>query len=312
MSHAFAAASTGASRFISTEDISARTAWRSLPAVFAIALGLAASVSWGVGDFLGGLQSRRMPAVAVVLGSQLAGLALVAVIIAIRGTAPPGGDFLLYAATSSIGGIVGLTAFYRALSIGSMGVVAPLSSTAAIIPLAVGLAGGDSLNALQATGIALAIAGVVLASREAGDEAKASTAVARGAGLALISAVGFGFFFVMIAKASDADVMWAVCVNRTVSALLLSAALLVTRPPIGLKLRDMRILGVIGVLDTGANGLFALASTKGLVSVVSVLASLYPIVTVVLARVVLKERLHAIQRIGAVAALAGVALISAG
>jgi drug/metabolite transporter (DMT)-like permease len=281
-------------------------------AVFAIALGLAASLSWGVGDFLGGLQSRRLPVVAVVLGSQLAGLALVVVIVAIRGKALPGGDFVPYAAASSVGGIIGLTAFYKALSIGAMGVVAPLSSTAAVIPLVVGLASGDSLSALQATGIALAISGVVLASREASDEAKGSTAVAKGAGYALVSAVGFGCFFVAIAHASDADVMWAVCVNRAVSALLLTAALLVTRPRLGLKLGDMRILVLIGVLDTGANGFFALASTKGLVSVVAVLASLYPIVTVILARFVLHERLRAVQRFGAAAALAGVALISAG
>jgi drug/metabolite transporter (DMT)-like permease len=280
--------------------------------VFAIALGLAASLSWGVADFLGGIQSRRMPVVAVVLGSQLAGLALVVVIVAIRGKPLPGGDFTLYAAASSVGGIVGLTAFYKALSIGAMGVVAPLSSTAAVIPLVVGLATGDSLSALQAGGVALAISGVVLASREAGDEAKGSTAVAKGAGYALVSALGFGWFFVAIAHASDADVMWAVCVNRTVSALLLTAALLVTRPRLGLKVADMRVLVVVGVLDTGANGFFALASTKGLISVVSVLASLYPIATVVLARVVLHERLQAIQRVGAAAALAGVALISAG
>jgi drug/metabolite transporter (DMT)-like permease len=280
--------------------------------MFAIALGLAASLSWGVGDFLGGLQSRRMPVVAVVLGSQLAGLALAVVVVAIRGTAPPGGDFLPYAAASSVGGIVGLTAFYKALSIGAMGVVAPLSSTAAVIPLVVGLATGDSLTALQAAGIALAIAGVVLASREASDEAKGSAAVAKGAGYALVSAVGFGFFFLAMAHASDDDVLWAVCVNRTVSTLLLTAALLITRPTLGLKLKDMRVLAVVGVLDIAANWFFAVASTKGLVSVVAVLASLYPIVTVVLARVVLHERLRAIQRIGAAAALAGVALISAG
>jgi drug/metabolite transporter (DMT)-like permease len=280
--------------------------------VFAIALGLAASLSWGVADFLGGIQSRRMPVVAVVLGSQLAGLALGAVVVAVRGSAPPGGDFVLYAAASSVGGIVGLTAFYKALSIGAMGVVAPLSSTAAVIPLVVGLASGDSLTALQASGIALAIAGVVLASREASDEAKGSAAVAKGAGFALISALGFGFFFVAIDRASDADVLWAVCVNRTVSVLLLSAALVVTRPAVGLKLTDMRVLALVGVLDIAANGFFAVASTKGLVSIVAVLASLYPIVTVVLARVVLHERLHAIQRIGAAAALAGVALISVG
>jgi len=280
--------------------------------VFPIALGLAASLSWGVADFLGGIQSRRMPVVAVVLGSQITGLALVVTIVAIRGTGPPGGDFLPYAAASSVGGIIGLTSFYKALSIGAMGVVAPLSSTAAVIPLVVGLATGDELSALQGAGIALAVTGVVLASREAGDEAKGSTAVAAGAGFALLSAIGFGCFFVAMDRASNADVLWAVCVSRTVSVRLLALALLVTRPRLGLRVADMRILALVGVLDIAANGFFAVASTKGLVSVVAVLASLYPIVTVVLARVVLKERLHAVQRIGAAAALAGVALISAG
>src|SRR4051794_41648042 len=99
-------------------------------AVFAIVLGLAASVSWGVGDFLGGLQSRRMPVVAVVLGSQLAGLALVAVIVAVRGTPPPGGDFLLYAASSSIGGVVGPPPFFTGPSVVPVGSGGAPSSSA--------------------------------------------------------------------------------------------------------------------------------------------------------------------------------------
>jgi drug/metabolite transporter (DMT)-like permease len=278
--------------------------------VVAIALGLAASLSWGVADFIGGIQSRRMPVVAVVLGSQLAGLTLVATIVAIRGQPLPGGDFILYAALSSVGGIVGLTSFYKALSIGAMGVVAPLSSTAAAIPLVVGIATGDRPSAVQGVGVALAVFGVVLASREVDEEAKGS--VSAGAGFALLSAVGFGCFFLAMDKASDADVLWAVCVNRTVSVLLLGAALLVIRPPVGLRLTDMRTLAIVGVLDIAANAFFAIASTKGLVSVVAVLASLYPVITVVLARVVLGERLRAVQRLGAVVALAGVALISAG
>jgi drug/metabolite transporter (DMT)-like permease len=280
--------------------------------VVAIALGLAASLSWGVADFLGGIQSRRMPVVAVVLGSQLAGLALAAMVVLIRGEAPPGGDFALYAALSSVGGIVGLTAFYKALSIGAMGVVAPLSSTAAVIPVAVGVATGDRPSTLQAVGVAVAIAGVILASREAGEEARDSRAVSRGAGFALISAVGFGCFFLAIDRASDGDVLWAVTVNRTVSVSLLGLALLATRPKLGIKPADMRTLAIVGVLDIAANGLFALAATKGLVSVVAVLSSLYPVMTVILARYVLKERLARIQRLGAFAALAGVALISAG
>ncbi len=280
--------------------------------MIAIILGLAASLSWGVADFFGGLQSRRMPVVAVVLGSQLSGLVLVVTVVAIRGEAPPGGDFALYAALSSVAGIVGLTAFYQALSIGSMGVVAPLSSTAAVIPVIVGIATGDRPSALQGAGVALAIGGVVLASREAGDEAGSSRAVSAGAGLALLSALGFGLFFLAIDRASDADVLWAVCVNRAVSAALLGAALIAIRPPMSLRGGDLRILAMVGVLDITANGLFAVASTMGLVSVVAVLSSLYPVMTVVLARFVLGERLRPIQRAGAAAALAGVALISAG
>jgi drug/metabolite transporter (DMT)-like permease len=281
----------------------------SLRRVLAIALGIAASLSWGVADFFGGIQSRRMPVVAVVLGSQLAGLVLIAAIVAVRGKAIPGGDFVLYAALSSVAGIVGLTSFYKGLSVGAMGVVAPLSSLAAAIPLVVGIATGDRPSTVQAAGVAVAIVGVLLASREAGEHGGRN--VAKGAGFALISAVGFGCFFLAIDKASDSDVLWAVCVNRTVSVLLLGLALLATRPKLDLHTADMRTLALVGVLDILANGFFALAATKGLVSVVAVLASLYPVITVVLARVVLKERLRASQRVGAALALAGVALISA-
>ena len=280
--------------------------------MFAIALGLAASATWGVADFIGGLQARRMPVVAVVLGSQLAGLALVGLAVAIRGEPPPSGDFAIYAALSSVGGIVGLTAFYRALSIGPMGVVAPLSSTAAAIPVIVGVATGDNPSKLQTLGLVVAVIGVALASREAEEEARGSRRVSAGVGLALVSAVGFGCFFLLIDRASDADVLWAVTVNRTVSVTLLGLALLAIRPAIGLRLANMGMLAIAGSLDVGANGLFALAATQGLVSIVAVTASLYPIMTVVLARVVLKERLRAIQRVGAATALLGVVLISAG
>jgi drug/metabolite transporter (DMT)-like permease len=281
--------------------------------VIAIVLGLGASLSWGVADFIGGIQSRRLPVVAVVLASQLSGLVLALVIVAIRGKAPPGGDWPIYAALSSIGGIVGLTTFYRALSIGAMGVVAPLSSTGAVIPVVVGIAGGDRPSMLQGAGLGLALAGVALAAREAGDEAAESGPVSKGAGLALLSAAGFGCFFIAMDRASNADVLWAVTVNRALSVSLLGAALvLVVRPKLHLVARDLRTLAVVGTLDITANGLFALAATKGLVSVVAVLSSLYPVVTVVLARFVLGERLHRVQRLGAAVALLGVALISGG
>ena len=281
--------------------------------MIAVLFGLLAGLTWGLADFIGGIQSRRLPAVTVVLFSQFAGLLLVVAVVAIRGTAAPGGDFVVYGAISSLGGMVVLIAFYRALSIGAMGVVAPLASLAAVIPLVVGIATGERPSALQAVGVAVAIIGVVLASREASEKAEKSPTVAKGVGLALVAAVGFGTFLVAIDRASDSDVLWAVLVNRTCSVTLLGTAVLaLRRATLGVSMHDARMLAIVGILDIGANASFAYASTQGLVSVVAVLGSLYPVTTVLLARFVLHERLHALQRAGAVTALLGVALISAG
>ena len=280
--------------------------------MLAVGLGLASSVAWGISDFLAGIRSRRLPLLTVLFASQLAGLIAIVAIVVGRGEGAPGGDFALFAALSSLAGLVGLGSFYRGLAIGAMGVVAPVSATAAIIPVVFGIASGDRPTLVQGAGVALAVAGVALASREASDEARAHGQLATGVGLALISAVGFGLFFVTIDLASDADVYWVLLVNRITGVSLLTAAVLIARPALGMSGADGRVLVLVGLLDMAANAMFAVASTKGLVSVVAVLASLYPVTTILLARLVLRERLHALQRAGAVGALAGVALISAG
>ncbi|MGH2980325.1 MAG: EamA family transporter, partial [Solirubrobacterales bacterium] len=131
----------------------------------ALLLAFASSVAWGAGDFLGGLKSRRLPVLNVLVASQLTGLVLIGAYVAIRAEGPPGGDLALWAPLSGIAGAVGLAAFYRGLAVGNMGVVAPISATAAIVPLAVGVAGGDRPAELQYVGIALALVGIVLASR---------------------------------------------------------------------------------------------------------------------------------------------------
>src|SRR5437764_6563863 len=161
----------------------------------AIALALVSSVSWGVGDFLGGLKSRSLPLLNVIVGSQVTGLLLVATFVAVRGDGPPGGDFAIFAALSAVAGVGGLAAFYRGLAIGNMGIVAPISACAAVVPLAVGIATGDRPGTLQAVGLCLALAGVVLASREEVVGERAHRRTARGTGLAMLSALGFGFFF---------------------------------------------------------------------------------------------------------------------
>jgi drug/metabolite transporter (DMT)-like permease len=276
--------------------------------LIALVLGFGSSVSWGVADFLGGLQSRRLPLLNVLVGSQLSGLVLIGAIVAVRGEAPPGGDFAVFAALSGLAGVTGLAAFYRGLAVGNMGVVAPISATAAVIPLAIGIATGDRPSTVESAGLALALAGVVLASREEVGGGR----VARGAGMAIVSAIGFGFFFAAIDRASDGDVLWAILVNRLTGVSLLIAAALVLRPPIAVGRADLPLLALIGALDITANTMFAVASTKGLISLVAVLGSLYPITTIALARVVLGERPHRVAQVGIVAALGGVVLIAAG
>jgi drug/metabolite transporter (DMT)-like permease len=278
----------------------------------AAALALASSLAWGFADFFGGLQSRKRPLLAVLVVGQTAGLALIALVVLARGEGvPEAGTWVLWAMGGGIVGIVGLAAFYRGLATGNMGVVAPISSAAAIVPLVVGLAMGERPSALQGVGVVLAIGGVTLASLEHGGHVTGGGRIATGAGLAIVAALGFGGFFVATDQASDVDPVWTILFARVASASVMWCAALATRTKLP-EARALPALAVIGVLDTGANLLFALASTLGLVSVVAVLASVYPVVTVLLARIVLGERLHALQRVGAVGALAGAAVISVG
>jgi uncharacterized membrane protein len=277
--------------------------------VLAVVLALGASVAWGAGDFLGGRTSRSLHVLTVLAISMVAGLAAVAVWAVLSGDAVPGAADLASAAGAGIAGAAGLAALYRGMAIGAMGIVAPISALSPVVPLVVGLARGERPSALQFFGIAVALGGVLLVSRE---PAGVGRRTAAGTGLALLAATGFGLYFVLLDDAADASVPWAVTAARTTSvALAIPVALLV-----GATLRPSRAalpaLVAIGLFDVGANVLFGLATTRGLLSVVSVLAALYPVVTVLLARLVLGERLGPVQRAGGAAALAGAALIAAG
>jgi drug/metabolite transporter (DMT)-like permease len=274
-------------------------------------LALAASLSWGVGDFLAGLRSRKLQVLTVLVVSQAAGLTALGALVAVRGEGPPAARYLLYAALAGIAGAVGLAALYRGLAVGSMGVVAPISATAAVIPVVAGLVTGERPSAAQGAGIGLALAGVVLASRERSSDG-GGRRVAEGVGLALVAAVSFGLLLVALGAASDADASWATFAMRSTSFTLLAATAVVVRPNLSLGRDDLAVLALIGVLDAAGNALFALATTEGLLSVVAVLAQLYPVVTVILARVILGERISRPQQVGVIAAFAGVALITAG
>ena len=278
----------------------------------ALALALTASALWGLADFLGGLYSRRMSAILVLLVSQATGLAGAIALALALGAGAPDARVLAGGALAGVGTAVGLAAFYRALAVGTMSIVAPITATGAAIPVLVGFVLGEVPSALQGAGMAIAVVGVVMASRAADQPGKSGGAGDRGVGLALLAALGIGLGLVGLDAAAESGVLWAVIVTRTVAGSALVLAVLATRTAMRIGARDLPALALIGALDAGAVGMLALATTTGLLGVVSVLGSLYPVSTVVLAQLVLRERLSAVQAIGVAAALAGVLLIAAG
>jgi drug/metabolite transporter (DMT)-like permease len=279
--------------------------------VVSVLLALAASISWGVSDFLGGLNSRYLAVASVMLVSQTVGLALLLPLALLHGWPAFDAPSYGFAMAASVAGLAGIAAMYRGMAVGSISIVAPISATGAVVPVLFGLLRGERATPLQMLGMGLALVGVVLASRAAdGTGSDRSSRMARGVGFAVIAALGFGGFFVLIHEASTHDVLWAGTIQRLTGVCVVLVVVLVQRPSLAVGWRRVPGLVVVGVLDTGANVLYAYASTTGLVSLAAVLASLFPVVTVILARVVLRERLSASQAIGVVGALAGVALIT--
>jgi drug/metabolite transporter (DMT)-like permease len=276
-----------------------------------VVLALAASLSWGIADFCGGLGARRIQVVWVLLVSQLAGLALIGTIALVTEPHTPAAHDLAWGVFAGVTGAVGLAAFYRALAIGTMGVVGPISATCAIVPVAYGLSRGERPSALQAVGISAAVIGVIAASFEP-LPAGAGRRLAAGVGFSLVAALGFGGTLLGINRASQAGVVWGTLTLRlTVVPIVLVAALIIRPSPANLR-PLVPLLIAAGLFDTGANLLYGASSRHGLISVVSVLGTLYPIVLVGLGYVLLKERISRPQLAGVALALAGVALISAG
>ena len=275
----------------------------------AIFLALGASLSYGVGDFLGGLTSRRAHVLAVLSISLAAGAAAVTVWVVLAAEPFLGFGAALAAVAAGSCGVLGLAGLYRGMAIGAMGVVAPISGVAAAIPFAVGIARGERPSLLQVVGALVALVGLALVSRSSGE---LGVRIATGVGLALVAAFGFGLYFVFLDIAADDSAPWAVLVARLASTTLALVATLVAGVSLALPRGLLLPVLAVGLCDAGANVLFALATTRGLVSVVSVLTSLYPVIPVALAALLLRERLGRVQLSGAAAVLAGAALIAAG
>jgi drug/metabolite transporter (DMT)-like permease len=279
---------------------------------------LATSLLWGLADFGGGLLTRRTPALTVVVTSQsIAALVLGAIVLATGGWSAAGPQ-LWFAVAAGLVGPVALLSFYKALALGPMGVVSPLGSLAVAVPIGVGLFLGERPGLLQIAGIAVAVAGVVLAG---GPQLRGAPVQRQAILLTLIAAAGFGTVFALIAEASSSvtGLFLALFVQRVTNVVTGGAALAVSvrrgtpaLPEGGFPWVSLPALAFVGLADVAANGTYSVAAQHGPVTVAAVLASLYPVVTALAARGVLRERLRAVQGAGAALALVGTVLLATG
>jgi drug/metabolite transporter (DMT)-like permease len=275
----------------------------------AVVLALASALVYGAADFCGGMASRRATAFVVVALSQAAGLVALLAGLPVVGGSPTGAD-LAWGAAAGLAGSGGLVLFYRALAAGVMSVVAPVTAlTAAAVPVLVGLVLGERLAPWAAVGIALALVAVVLVAAEGG---LPTLRTARSAGLlpALAAGLGFGVFFVLLDRTSPESTLWPLLASRSVSVVLVLVLGLAVRASLRIHGRTTMLVVLAGVLDMAANALFLVATQQGQLAITGVLASLYPVSTVVLAQLVLRERLVRVQVAGLATAAVAVVLIS--
>jgi drug/metabolite transporter (DMT)-like permease len=273
-------------------------------------ISLASALSWGVSDFLGGLQSRRLPVLAVLAVSQPVGLLLILILIPLTGADPIPAGKLGIAFAAGAASLGGLGAFYAAMAMGTVSVVAPIAALGVVVPVVVGLAEGQAPGAIQLAGLVPAMAGVVILSYEENPEH--AEVARRSIVLAIVAGLGFGIFFTGLDAAATDRPGWAILAVRVGGVSTVAAALLVSRPRFDGVPAAFPVLIAIGVFDVLANALFAVASTRGVLPVVAVGGSMYPAFTVALAHGVLGERLAAVQWAGVALALLGVGMIAAG
>ncbi len=262
-----------------------------------VLLALCSAATYGVGDFFGGLAAKRAAAAAVLLWSHVAGLVLVVAAAFVVSGQVTVGDVAI-GALGGLGGALGVGLLYRALAIGPMSAVAPVTALlAAAVPIVAGIVDGERPGASAAIGMVGALGAIVLVSAEGGGSLRPSDL--RGVLMALGAGLGFGLFFVALSHTGDDSGLWPIVGARLASVSVVGALALTGRVSAALEGGAPRRLTVgAGACDVAANVLYLLAIREGLLSVVSALSSLYPVSTVVLAWIVLRERFAPLQRVG--------------
>jgi drug/metabolite transporter (DMT)-like permease len=275
---------------------------------FTVFFGLASALSWGAGDFCGGLTARRAPVLSVLVVAQGSGLLMMAALALLWREPLSASADLWWGAAGGLFGTIGLGALYRGLAVGRVGVVAPVSAViTATLPAAYGILTEGWPGSMQVLGFGLALLGVWLVSASAESQGTTSS----GLGLAVVAGLGFGLFYIFLSQASASATFWPLAAARATSLPFVFAAALYRRQLHGLDLKLLPLVILTGLLDTGGNALFVLARQAGRLDVAAILSSLYPASTILLSRLILKERLSSQQGLGVLATLVAIALIAA-
>ncbi len=280
--------------------------------MFTIGLSLTACLGWGIADFIGGIKSRQMPVVSVLMISNIFAVSILGMIIFLRG------DMLLFTPIilwAVLGGLVSLTAmflFFRALSVGSMAVVTPISACGVILPVIWGYISGDSLTTMQSLGIISAILGSILLSRDTGKSNSNKKDGTKGVVLAIFAAIFVGLYFITMDQAAKMDPCWASFISRISYWIILGPVFFIKRPPVKITQLKTHFPAIIamGTIDALAGFAFVTATSIGLLSIVAVIGSLYPAITIILSILILRERPRGVQSYGAGLALMGIVLVA--
>jgi drug/metabolite transporter (DMT)-like permease len=273
-----------------------------------VSLALCAALGWGTSDFIAGRLSKTMAVVLMLALSQAAGLVFMCCLLGVFRPGLPGPTSALFAAIAGVCTAGALALFYQGMRVGTLSIVAPIAGTAAAVPIVIGVVGGGRPSSFQTAGLVCAIVGVVLASLESGGSSRGR--VSAGAVLALLSAVGGGLNLVALSVAGRHNLLWTLTIQRAVAAFLVGLAVVALRAGAGIRRAPLPQVAMVGILDLSGSGFFTAASRYGLLSLVSPVAALFPVVTVILARLFLRETLSRVQSTGVILALAGILLIA--
>lgn len=287
-----------------------------------VLFGLLAAATYGAADFVGGHVSRRFDAFSVVLISQLIGTVPLLLAFPFLAEGSPTAQALGWGAAAGIGGGTGVLLLYRGLAVGRMSVVAPITGVvAAIVPVVVGLVIGERPSAVSLLGIALALVAVILVSSAPPpddetdvdlNEELSGPAPSSGVPYAFGAGLSFALFFVFLNSAGETSAVWPLLGTRGASLLLVTVAVIALRKPVKPPPGTIVAIGGAGILDVAANVFYLISTRFGLLSLVAVLTSMYPAITVLLARIFLKERMIKIQLVGLALAGTAIAMIVAG